>query len=73
MRGHRQALVVVIGIQPRGGAELLELAQALGCARLVLQVSDEGKHQRREHGDDGDDDEEFDECEGGEAASFHFE
>ena len=54
-----------VGENDVGGDELFEVGNALGLLRLELRAGQNGQQHRREDGNDGDDDQEFNQGEGG--------
>ena len=69
-------VVVVASIKAAGDADLLEITQAVGLASLGFCVGQRGQEQRGKNGNDGDDDQQFDEGEGaseagGRRVEFH--
>ena len=52
-------------------AELLEVVGALRPAGRLASRLDRGKQQRDQHRDDGDDDQEFNQCEGTTISNGH--
>ena len=65
---HSEHLVVVTDVHQGAEGELLEVAQAGGLARLFARLGEDGEQDRRQDGDDRDDDQQLDQ---GEALALH--
>lgn len=60
----RDEVVVGLGVDVVGGADLAEVAEALGCGGGFARLDEGGKGKADEQGDDADDDQKLDEREG---------
>ena len=61
----RKLVIVLVRPDAESKADLFEVAHAFDALRLGLGLGQGGQEQASENRDDGDDDEQFDQCEGG--------
>ena len=64
LAGFQRNAGVVIGVKCVCNAELTQVRHALDASAPFFGFRQRGQKQRRQNGDDGNDDQEFDQCEG---------
>ena len=70
-KGARQSVILVVRVHAAGEADLLEVVQT-GCRpSLALSLAQSGQQKRRQNRDDGDNDQQFNQCERTPSHSFH--
>ena len=62
LRREREMATVVIGIHGDGQREVLLVVEAVRLLRLLPRLAQGGHEHRRQNGDDGDDDQQFNQC-----------